>query len=214
MKDLNRYLDSIGDIGETLYYPGAGNDFQTLKLFVENSSINQFYYSDYNANKINFQALLSVLGENWTLISKINLLPIDFRQKDWGDFWYNLESASRSRKPDSGYAVKYAFKHYSGKEFTLIYLGTESIKTYLILLDNNINIDLIVIQDHGSGDNWSLFGNGKDLESIGLSSVSNYIPKLLFIGKNTIPWDGYEQITKFEGTYGSAGHPRALFQKG
>ena len=57
MKELNQYLDSIEDIGETLYYPGAGNDFQTLKLFVENSSINQLYYSDYNANKINFQAL-------------------------------------------------------------------------------------------------------------------------------------------------------------
>jgi len=53
MKELNEYLDSIGEIGKTLYYPGAGNDFQTLKLFVENSSINEVYYSDYHPQKIN-----------------------------------------------------------------------------------------------------------------------------------------------------------------
>lgn len=44
MKLILEYLDSIKNIVTTLYYPGAGNDFNTLKLFVENSSINEVYF--------------------------------------------------------------------------------------------------------------------------------------------------------------------------
>jgi len=30
MKIISEYLDLTDNIGTTLYYPGAGNDFQTL----------------------------------------------------------------------------------------------------------------------------------------------------------------------------------------
>lgn len=213
MKELKEYLDSIVDLGKTLYYPGAGNDFQTLKLFVENTTINEVYYADYNSQRINIGNLISVLGDNWILISKIDLSPVDFKQNEWSDFWFNLEKAAYYSKPIDAYGTKFIFKHLSGKEFTFYYLGTEAIKTYLILLDNAINIDLLILQDHGTGDNWSEFGIGQDIKDIGLSEVSDFLPSFLFVGKNTVPWNGYKQITSFDGEFGSAGHPRALFMK-
>jgi len=213
MKIISEYLDLTDNIGKTLYYPGAGNDFQTLKLFVENSSINDVYYSDYHSKKINIEVLMSILGDNWSLISKIDLTPMNFNKKEWSDFWFNLEKAAHYSKPENAYGIKFIFKHLSGKEFALYYLGTEAIKTYLILLENKINIDLVVLQDHGTGDNWSEFGIGQDIKDFGLSKVSDFLPSLLFVGKNTVPWNGYKQITGFHGDFGSAGHPRALFMK-
>ena len=213
MKIISEYLDLTENIGTTLYYPGAGNDFQTLKLFVENSSMNEVYYSDYHHQNINVEILMSILGDNWSLINRIDLSPEDFKQNEWSDFWFNLEKAAHYAKPINAYGIKFIFKHLSGKEFTLHYLGTEAIKTYLILLENNIKIDLIVLQDHGTGDNWSEFGIGQDIKDIGLSKVSDFLPSLLFVGKNTVPWNGYKQITSFDGEFGSAGHSRALFMK-
>lgn len=81
------------------------------------------------------------------------------------------------------------------------------------MLDNAIKIDLVVLQDHGTGDNWSEFGIGQDLKDIGLSKVSDFLPSFLFVGKNTVPWNGYKQVTDFHGEFGSACHPRALFRK-
>lgn len=213
MKIISEYLGSTENIGTTLYYPGAGNDFQTLKLFVENSSINEVYYSDYHSKKIKTEILISILGDNWSLINKIDLTPSNFNQNEWSDFWFNLENAAHYANPIDAYGIKFIFKHLSGKEFSLYYLGTEAIKTYLILLENNIKIDLVVLQDHGTGDNWSEFGIGQDIEDFGLSKVSDFSPSLLFVAKNTVPWNGYKQITSFHGEFGSAGHPRALFIK-
>jgi hypothetical protein len=214
MKTTNEYLTSNEKIGSVLYYPGGGTDFKTLKLFVEKTSINQVYYSDYSANKLDIANLVSKLGEDWTLIHQSDLIPKDFNQNKWSDFWYNLESAVKHGQPENAYALKLNFKNdVLGKEFVLYYLGTEAIKTYHILLNNDIKLDVIVLQDHGTGGNWSKFGIGGDEKMYGLGKASANLPSLLFVGKKTDPWYDYIQITPFEGEYGSAGHPRALFQK-
>ena len=218
MKTTNEYLKSNEKIGSVLYYPGGGTDFKTLKLFVEKTSINQVYYSDYSANKLDIANLVSKLGEDWTLIHQSDLKPKDFNQNKWSDFWYNLESAVEHGQPENAYALKLNFKNdVLGKEFVFYYLGTEAIKTYHILLNNDIKPDVIVLQDHGFGGNWDnqIFGfsENKIPKFYGISKVSASLAQYIFVGENTKPWPEYKQLTSFEGTFGSADQPRALFEK-
>ena len=76
--------------------------------------------------------------------------------------------------------------------------------------------DIIVLQDHGLGGNWGgqVFGYAEDSTAklYGINKVSGNMPPFIYVGENTNPWPEYIQITDFEGSYGSAGHRRALFQ--
>ena len=217
MINANEYLDSNKNIGSILYYPGAGNDFETMKLFIDSTTINTVYYADY-LEKFKIETLIQKLGDSWSLINQEEIFPKDFNRAEWSDFWYNLESALQYGQPENAYALKLNFKNdVLGKEFVLYYLGTEAIMTYHILLQNNIKPDVIILQDHGSGCNWvnQVFGYSDEQEATFYESskASGSLPQYIFVGENTKPWYEYKQLTTFGGNYGSAGHARALFVK-
>ena len=216
MKNLNQFLELNKNIGTVLYYPGAGNDFETMKLFIDRTTINTVYYADY-LEKFNIETLTQKLGDSWSLVNEEKISPQFFNQTEWSDYWHNLETAVQFGSPESAYGIKLTIKNTQDKECDLYYLGTEAIKTYHILLLNDYKPDVIVLQDHGSGGNWEnqVFGFSEDKTSkfYGISKVSASLPQYIFVGENTKPWPEYKQMTSFEGHYGSAGHPRALFVK-
>jgi hypothetical protein len=138
MKTINEFLAHNSNLGTTLYYPGAGLDFDSIDNIIENTTI------------------------------------------------------------------------------TKVYLGTEAIKTYHILVNiKNIKIDILVLQDHGFGCNWSshTFGfnkNQKENLLYNLCKASINLPKYILLGQNTAIWPNYKQETKFEAQNDSS-HKKALF---
>jgi hypothetical protein len=216
MININEFFEK--NMGSILYYPGAGNDFETMKLFIDRTTINQIYYVDYS-EKIDIDLLLQKLGEDWSILKKEEIIPQEFNQNVWSDFWYDLNTSIEYGNPKEAFGIKITLKNKKEKTCTLFYLGTEAIKTYHILLCNNVKPDLIVLQDHGFGGNWGnqVFGFSESdtkenpARLYGISNVSASLPNFIFVGENTKPWPYYKQLTSFEGKYGSAGHSRALF---
>ena len=216
MKNVNEFLEQKKDLGSILFYPGAGSDFETIKFFIDRTTIDKIFYIDYN-EKININALIQELGDSWSLVNEEKISPQFFNQTEWSDYWHNLETAVQFGSPESAYGIKLTIKNTQDKECDLYYLGTEAIKTYHILLLNDYKLDVIVLQDHGFGGNWGnqIFGfsEGTTARFYGISKVSASLPQYIFVGENTKPWPEYTQLTSFEGKYGSSGHQRALFVK-
>jgi hypothetical protein len=216
MKNINEFLEQNKNLGSILFYPGAGSDFETIKLFIDRTTIDKIFYIDYN-HKININTLMQELGESWALVKEEKISPQFFEQTKWSDYWYNLESAVQFGSPESAYGIKLKIKNTQDKECDVYYLGTEAIKTYYILLQKKYKPDVIVLQDHGFGGNWGnqIFGYSEETNAkfYGISKISSSLPEYIFVGENTIPWPEYKPVTLFEGKYGSAGHQRAFFVK-
>ena len=192
----------------TLYYPGAGNDFKTLSFIAENTALESAFFADYTSElRVTADTLQAM--PNWIVENSAELGPDFLRQNSWTAYWYDLGSATEFANPANAFITKYQLFHQpSGKKLDFYYLGTEGIKTYQLLLENDITPDMLVLQDHGFGANWDKFGGSSKL-----SSVQSSQSPILFIGENTEPWPGYEKRTDFEGNFGSAGHRRAFFSK-
>lgn len=69
----------------------------------------------------------------------------------------------------------------------------------------------VVLQDHGTGMNWAVFGGESPLFQVGRGSK---LPKYLLVAANTEPWPNYEAISKGSKTgFGECGHPVSLFRR-
>ena len=192
------------------------NDFKDIKYFLENTSIDTIYCADY-LERIDAKDILQHLGEGWKLITEANQTPSHFNQKSWTDFWSKNQEALKFSTPERAYAFQLTAQHREGKVCQIVYLGTEAIQTYHILINScQIKPDLIILQDHGFGGNWGgqTFGYSEDQKAklYGISKVSASLPDYLLVGENTVPWPEYNPITDFEGSHGNAGHRRALFR--
>jgi hypothetical protein len=215
MKTINEFLVHNSNLGTTLYYPGAGLDFESINDLIENTTITKVYLVDYliELNDINISKMLK---NKWEIIEETDLTPNYFQQNQWSDFWYNQTSAYEFSSPDNAFCKLLKIKNKLGKVVELYYLGTEAIKTYHILLNiNNIKIDIIVLQDHGFGCNWNgqTFGFNKNQQLnllYNLCKASINLPKNILLGQNTAIWPNYKQETKFEAQNDSS-HKKALF---
>ena len=60
MKTINEFLAHNSNLGTTLYYPGAGLDFESINDLIENTTINKVYLVDYliELNDINISKIL------------------------------------------------------------------------------------------------------------------------------------------------------------
>jgi hypothetical protein len=220
MQKLMEFLSLNPKVGTTLFYPGSGDDFQPLSDFISGSSIDKVYYVDYNENiNLSSENVIAALGSDWYIIEEAQLTPKNFNQNDWTDFWYNIDKVDPQYDPTKVYGFEIVLKNKLNRKLCHFhFLRTEAIKTFLILFNSLLTAppDVIVLQDHGFGGNWGnqVFGYGEDNNAkfYGINKVSEKMPPFIYVAENTHPWPEYEQITDFEGSYGSAGHRRALFQ--
>lgn len=77
--------------------------------------------------------------------------------------------------------------------FDAVFLGTEGIGTYGVLVRAGWRPNFVVLQDHGLGGNWNSFGAGGLLEASARQLAA--LPELLLVAENTRPWEGYTQIS-------------------
>lgn len=198
---------------KSLFYPGAGNDYAVIKHFINNSTIQTFYYCDYLNRDFRPESILSEMNEqlNGFNIKYIaSLQPAYFNQSNWEDFWcIESDGQTFSGRKSKSFVALFRIE-FLDRVFELYYFGTEAIETYRVLVENNIDIDLVVAQDHGFGGLWTTFGEGSYLEAI--ARVNNKTPRYLLVGEHMRAWKGYDKISEPFGAFGIHEHPRVIFE--
>jgi len=216
---MNRidFLKQNNNLGNVLYYPGALDDIKLITDFVENSTLNKFIFTDYCDVKFDKDRVSNLLSEHRHDSSRA-LEPKDFHLHSWRDFWPEERGSYEFGNPENAYGFKHVFSSgHSNKQFEIIYLGTEAIKTCEILVNTGCKPDIIVLQDHGTGGNWSYFGI-RDGEPSSLYKTLNEkgsLPKYLLAkadNQENRTWPGYLQVTDPYTILGSQHqNERALF---
>ena len=215
MKSPSQYFsenrEQIGNV--TVYYPGSGADLGPMKLFAENCNLSLMIHIDYGLDKKSAEAPLQAFAAQ-----SLDLWPQDHFLNSWDAFWPNDEESRAFRRPEDAYGFRLVLgrpRTYSERNsnmFLFMFLRTEAVKTFDVFFRSKPAPTVIVLQDHGYGENWTTFGRGGKLES--RARALKKLPKYLFVADNTEPWDGYEQISEYvvyEGQMHNFG--RALYRR-
>jgi hypothetical protein len=198
---------------KSLYYPGAYHDFSTMQFFMENSAVSDFYYADYMNKEINQFSILDALQswfnkwDGYHITQHTNLHPSYFHEDEWDAFWYPNPSARFGSEVALSFITKYEIKK-DNKIWNVYYFGTEGIATYEVLLKNNIEIDIVVTQDHGLGGCWTSFCEDSLLKKI--ASKYKMLPKMILSGGEA--WQNYEAVSDWFGKFGMHEGNRKLFK--
>jgi hypothetical protein len=199
----------------TMYYPGAGLDWEPINLMMSATanrtrplSLLQVIYVDYapfftREEVTNFveRTLRYELGLE--AYESRELSPSDFRVRGLQDFFPPEGAFFRPEDQDPEFfGMRWNLRE---PRISFTYLKAEAIYTYQILRKNKIIPDLIVLQDHGFGGGWTDFGGHHSL-LFQASKLS--LPKYLYA------WPGYVQVTN---AYAGRGQmhqfERALFRR-
>lgn len=223
--ELTEYLEKNSFEFQTIYYPGADKDFSPLELFAHHTDVKAVYYSDYGSNikqsGLHTLTNLESLEDDdpfylYQLRDFMHLTPRDFGKSFWGEFWHPNPNSHEFGKPENAWGIKIGMI-CNNEPFNFVYLGTEGVGTAMVLLENKIFPNVVVIQDHSTGGNWTNFGgNSSPLYLV----FRQHMPKYIFTEPNINKslWPGYEQITEPWSYYSDDNHPayynpRALFRK-
>lgn len=199
---------------KTVFYPGCGYDFTSLLLFANWGCISTFYFCDYSNREITEETVYSKLVEEltpfgYTVQHIARLNPEYFNKQSWKRYWHPGARASNFGDVENSFISLYRLKNYH-RTYDLFYFGTDAINTYEVLLKNQIQLDVVVTQDHGFGGLWTTFCKGSLLEE--LSRKSKRMPRLLFTGEGQEPWDNYIQISDPFGEFGMHGNKRVFYR--
>jgi hypothetical protein len=204
MPTVPEYINDNREHFSTLYYPGPFYDLSPLEAFwkcVPESPIQKVFYVDYgmnipsadwtNVNRIVHNILLDLVGI-WPTMH--HLTPETYHLGHWNNFWHTNPSSSSYLNAATACGRKIVA---GGYEFT--YLSTEAIGTYHVLLNNGIRPDVLVLQDHGMGGNWTRFGGGPGDLLYDMLVASGDLPKYLYVQPAptgiTEIYPGYIQVT-------------------
>jgi hypothetical protein len=232
LPEITDYIVQYPDAFKTVYYPGAGQDFSPLQLFGNHAHVQSIYFTDYENN-------LGILYSNDPKVTDVRdrlderaenvteLSPKDFDKKQWADFWPQesdawagiKEAFLPSHHPVHAWGRRVTFNQHqkSNHAFDFYYLGTEGVKTAEVLIENGTILNVLVLQDHGFGGNWSVFGGA---DSPLYRAMEQNLPKYILaeLNSNIEMWPGYEQVTRTYNPPLHAAHAlhrnvRALFKR-
>jgi len=221
IKELNPkgYLQKNAlDLGEvlrqpSLYYPGAGADFDPLKLFSSHSTIATFIYTDYapeNARQA-CQRILNNEIKEFEVTGSQRIVSSDLGCDSWKDFWPSAPGALKLSDPSEAFGLFVQLCLKEGhKKINFVYLCTEGIQTYKVLFSKRkIGPTVLVLQDHGISRNWDDFARqGSQLYVIARLAL----PTLLYAAAQP-SWPGFKRVSEFGDEEGSGRNRRALYRR-
>jgi len=202
---LSDYISQHADSFKTIYYPGAGCDFSAFYVFSHYANIQSIYYVDY-FNGEDQPLIRTIIDKRAEQTQVLN--PQDFNKTMWMEYWPNAQNNweqmdrafGANNNPENAWGRKVVFKlpMYSDQNFDFYYLGTEGVKTAEVLLENSIYPNLVVLQDHGLGGNWTSFGGA---DSPLYLVMSNRLPEYLLAETrdtegNIHIWPGYVKVAQ------------------
>jgi hypothetical protein len=208
MTTPKQYLENNQNPNGILYYPGSGSDFGPFKLFTEAGQYSTVIYADYLTKHDDALSLLNSIP-GWQLAGPVkDIQPSDLNITSWDECWPRSPRARNFANPETAYGIEAQMQSETGLKARFIFLATEAIQTYSVLVNAGFTPTALVLQDHGFGGNWTRFcGEGSPLYRNVQKSHTN--PLLL---SRDPPYPGYEKITDHIAYEGSMhGHSRALF---
>jgi hypothetical protein len=211
-----------------VFYPGSGFDGHAVKVFGGSHSAHCFVYADYGAQKSEIQRHLEA-GNREAFrgyktfarfeLAKEMITPSTFRQHATVE---QVEKFRMSlRHPYEIYGFLEILERYApftddhGPErIAVMFLGADGHATYdaLFCQDNQVAPFAVLLQDHGFGGNWSVFGKAGVMHDI--AQKTDRLPELLLVGVGTEPWEGYTELLDINPSYGGwASFERRLFKR-
>ena len=219
-----------------VYYPGSGVDGHPVEVFGASHSAHCFVYADY---MLELDEVRQSLRHDWirgyTILSERALgegevrAAIPYRhQHVTADEIRSAQEAYRTsaRAGEDRHRVKpYAwfviFSRKAGydedlgpKRLAMLFLGADAHATYDALFGNGNAPDLFgfLLQDHGFGGNYSVFGSGGLSERI---AERTGVKPVFILGADgrcgTSAWRGYELVPGIDGN--DAEFTRRLFRR-
>jgi len=199
-----------------VYYPGAGNDGQPVKLFASTHSAHCFVYVDYHVRREEIEAELDRTGfRGYHTLARIFVQERELTPYGWRPHIEPWEFARAEYILDV--APPFAFLEvlernsdlddsHGARRFAVLFMGADGFAAYDALFCQPHSVSppfAVVLQDHGFGGNWEDFGGGGLLERI--AQRTNTFPEMLLVANNTVPWEGYERV-EARGECGGMGH--------
>lgn len=231
LKDFNPNnkptFDVVLNRGRNLYYPGSGYDGQPIKTFNKAHCVHKFFYIDYGISK---DDIIQELSKEEALKGYRKIGMFEYSEKEltphgWTPHYQPTERDIQIMKdfdikPDGSYCLvfifermeEYSFEHGCDR-FALICLKGDAIATYDALFTNRGRSPyVLVLQDHGFGGNYNMFGRGGALEKVAKECESSYWPYYILCADNTEIWGGYNKVSDVQ--HVGISHKRWLFERG
>ena len=173
------------------YYPGAGFDGNLIKVGNRSHSVHCFMHADYGILKEEMEKHLAK-GECIAGYHSIGRV-------DWSDK-IHVGGHEGFREGQDPYCFMEVFERNPDKDnswgasrFAVVFIYADAIETYKELFVNRYNKApwIFLLQDHGFGGNYDMFGRGGALDSIIRRGVK---PKFVICAENTRVWGGYYRM--------------------
>lgn len=233
-KWLNNYNEGIevtfADImsGRVGYYPGSGYDGTLIKVGNMSHAVHSYLYVDYWLKK---NDLVNHLKHPNSVRGYHRIGRIEWTQKDiMPNGMYPLTVDRVPRHCEASVLVDREEKPYcftdimerdadkgddwGAKRFAITFLFADGIVTYYQLFCKEFGKApwIFLLQDHGLGGNYDMFGRGGILDEIILKS--DVRPEFVLCATNTRIWDGYEVLPHLAAVCGGMHHnPRVLYKR-
>lgn len=192
-----------------VYYPGSGTDGRPIAEFNIAHAASCFIYVDYLLDR---KQLLDELEQHSILgyrsIAKIELNEADFAIGAWES--HLRGAATYTFQPGPPYAFINILERLDGyseehgqRRIAVLFLAADAHATFDALFCQKTSGPppyCIVLQDHGSGENYSPFGQGGHLSQIAFDC--RILPQLLLVAENTQAWRRYYHRNDVETLFG------------
>ena len=211
-----------------LYYPGSGYDGQPVMTFNQSHCVHCYVYVDYGFEKCILNGQLNDRYHSFkgyhsigrVEYSESDLMPKHFvptllpgytPRRDPMTFVHGrpfcfLEIMERDEQYDDSHGAK---------RFAVLFLFADGIATYQAFFTPKglgKTPYVLILQDHGFGGNYDLFGKGGLMERIAEDGSGH--PEWALVADNTRVWEGYDEIADLEPVdLGGRTHVRKLFRK-
>ncbi len=178
--------------GCVLYYPGSGFDLGPLRTLAATAhssvKISTVIYSDYLVEVSTLKARLRSLHKGPHLEFR-EVTPQQLGHDHWEAFWSSDLRSYRFAHPNDARGFECDITFQNGRHVKFIYLRTDAVQTYVNLLNTPLQPDMVVLQDHGFGGNWTQFGG--EHEMFQAAAQQGALPSWLYVADNTRCWPGY-----------------------
>lgn len=194
MNENKRELKFLPTLMKRVYYPGSGNDVDSLKfILAELKYVEDIVFCDY-IEHLSLKELSNI--PEWEVLKEVPLTPFDFNKENWVDFWFDdvrsIHFAQANQLSSNLYILHNTKNH---KVIRFYQLGTEGVGTYSVLSKCGLRPNLIFLADHGFGANWdpNIWGEpDKHSDKIPfLKTFAKYNKFIMVDERSTNPWDDY-----------------------
>lgn len=205
-----------------VYYPGSAADGHPLKLFGGTHSAHCFVFVDYGHSKDYFAEQLTDSAHpghprGYQTVSIASLAKSDLVPSGWTQH-VKLAAPAPSPRPGDAFCLFAVLERtvelgddHGPSRIAILVIGGDGIATYdaLFCQDQCQCVPYaVVLQDHGSGGNWTSFGGASLLWELASSRPSQW----LLVAANTEAWPGFTRLSSSD-TGGMHGHARSLFRQ-